>query len=691
MRLTYKLTLLTLVIGLLLSLGIVLIIDTELKKHALTVAEDRAEMFLRDRLSINNYWNQELRPRISQLMNKDELDPDYFDPTWMSVSYANRIIIEDFRENSKFKDFYYKNAAINARSPHNEANEYEQEFYLELVKDPSLEKWSGIREIGGEPFYVQLVRNVNFSDACMRCHSTPEAAPQDMVKLYGAERSFNKQPEQLASVISLRIPLEKAYAEVAEVSRYLSLFLAGLIFTVLSLQLLLIRKTVIAPVQLLRDKATQIAEHSHLVGDSIQVSASKEFADLSAAFTSMSVALDEERRSLEATVEDRTRSLRIANQALSHEIEERKQIEISLRESEERFRLAFETSPDPVLLTRLDSGAIVDVNESFEKIMGISKAAVVGRNSRELNLWVVPAMRDVFRKRMKTDGQVDNLDAEFNIHDGRIMSGLISARLLKLNNEQCVLTVLRDVTSIKAAERALIEMDQMKNEFISMAAHELRTPLSSMMGFTEFLLKPEQFGGFTEEQKKEFLSNVYDKGESLNRRIDDLLDFSHIESGRPITLDLQRCELNALLTSVIDTHRLQNRSENTFRLDLPEADGSAEALIDRHRINQVLDNLLSNAVKYSPVGSQISVTGEAASTGWEIMVTDQGKGMTPDQVEKIFDKFYRADASDTSVEGLGLGMSIVRQIVEAHGGSIRVDSIKDEGTKVTFTIPYSTD
>ncbi len=126
-----------------------------------------------------------------------------------------------------------------------------------------------------------------------------------------------------------------------------------------------------------------------------------------------------------------------------------------------------------------------------------------------------------------------------------------------------------------------------------------------------------------------------------------------------------------------------------FRLDLPEYPEKIMILIDRHRIIQVLENMLSNAVKYSPDSSEIVVKGRPCPDGWEITIEDSGIGMTPEQVGRVFDKFYRADASDTAVSGLGLGMSIARQIVEAHGGTIALDSKLGEGTRVSFNLPSS--
>jgi len=245
----------------------------------------------------------------------------------------------------------------------------------------------------------------------------------------------------------------------------------------------------------------------------------------------------------------------------------------------------------------------------------------------------------------------------------------------------------QDISLRKQAERVLIEMDNIKSEFISTAAHELNTPLSSMLGYTEFLRNPEKFGGFTDEQKNEFIEEVHVNAEALSRIVADLLDISRIESGKPVPMDLQEEDFVAVLRKKVRSFSLHHSGRN-FRLDLPSEIVQPMLVIDRHRINQALENLLSNAVKYSPEEQEIVITGRENMAGWEIRISDQGIGMSADQLKRIFEKFYRGDASNTATEGLGLGMCIAKQSIEAHGGSIRVESTEGKGTTVILNLPY---
>jgi len=377
---------------------------------------------------------------------------------------------------------------------------------------------------------------------------------------------------------------------------------------------------------------------------------------------------------------------RVALFSIIHDITPRKQAEKSLRESEIRFRLLFECNPDPVFLFRQDDGAIVDINLAFETTTGISRPEALGHNAEELGLWVDTAQRDHFWQMLGSEGSVTNSEAEFKATDGTVRTGLFSARRISIDQETCVLASLCDITSEKAAERSLIEMDRIKNEFISTAAHELRTPLCSIMGFAELMKAPEASKNFTDEEKSEFLALIHERGLALSRIIDDLLDISRIESGQPITLVRQPTDLRDILTAIVERYRL-HVSEHVFRLALPEDCPTSNLEIDRQRIEQVVENLLSNAVKFSPKASEIRIEGVATNEGWEVRIIDEGIGMNPEQVSHIFDKFYRVDSSDTAVGGLGLGMSIAKQIVDAHGGKIWIESSPGQGTRACFSLP----
>jgi PAS domain S-box-containing protein len=368
----------------------------------------------------------------------------------------------------------------------------------------------------------------------------------------------------------------------------------------------------------------------------------------------------------------------------------RKQAEKAMRESEERFRKIFESNPDPVILAKLQDGTIIDTNKAFESATGISQFEAINHNSEELGLWTDQGQRKPFREMLQNHGEINNYEASFRVKGGQVKTGLVSASVLNVNEEPCILLVIRDITTEKAAEQALIEMDRIKNEFISTAAHELNTPLSTMMGYTEFLRSPDEFERFTNEQKHDFINEIYDNGEALSRIIEDLLDIGRIEKGAPIPLVPQELDFMQVLSKKIKSF-MMHHSGHSFDIHLPRNPARPLLLIDRHRMNQALENLLSNAAKYSAEGTDITISASEEKDGWEVRIEDQGVGMTPEQLAQIYDKFYRADASNTAISGLGLGMSIVKQVIEAHGGSIRVESVEGQGTTAIFNLPYTPD
>jgi signal transduction histidine kinase len=240
---------------------------------------------------------------------------------------------------------------------------------------------------------------------------------------------------------------------------------------------------------------------------------------------------------------------------------------------------------------------------------------------------------------------------------------------------------LRDVTR----ER---ELEQAQNMFIATAAHELRTPLTSILGYGEMLRDQDRIGGLSPVQQKEFLDVICDKAVTLKNIVGVLLDLSRVQLGRKLILRQEEHDINVLIYEVVAPFR-QVAQALRFEIDLPP--GALWMRFDQSKVGQVLDNLLGNAVKFSRSGGMVRVSGRKQGGVFQVMVEDQGVGMTRAQQARVFEKFYRADASNTALPGLGLGMSIARTIVEAHGGCIWVESESGQGTRVFFTLPLPGD
>jgi PAS domain S-box-containing protein len=221
--------------------------------------------------------------------------------------------------------------------------------------------------------------------------------------------------------------------------------------------------------------------------------------------------------------------------------------------------------------------------------------------------------------------------------------------------------------------------DSQRGELISTLAHELRSPLTSVKGFTSTLL--HRWERFSDDQKREMLATVNMDADRVTRLIRELLDVSRIDAGR---LELRRTEfdLAAMAEGIVGRFDLQHDGHR-FRIAFPE--DFPRVYADPDKIEQVLTNLVENAVKYSD-GGEISVTGQTTGTEVEVAVRDHGFGIPADQLPLIFTKFYRR-AGSGAPSGTGLGLFIARGLVEAHRGRIWADSAPGQGTTLRFRLP----
>lgn len=230
--------------------------------------------------------------------------------------------------------------------------------------------------------------------------------------------------------------------------------------------------------------------------------------------------------------------------------------------------------------------------------------------------------------------------------------------------------------------RAHGEANRLKSEVISTLAHEMRTPLTSIKGYSTALLMEDVT--FSAETRNEFLQIIDEECDALQDLIHDLLESSIIDAGF-LKLEPQPVSLPKLIKATIGDFAHPS-SKHRFVIDFPEPFPIVDA--DPHRIAQVLRNLLDNAVKYSPNGGLVMVRGEVGVEEVKISVADQGEGIAPEHLNRLFEKFFRIKSGlGHHVVGSGLGLPIARTIVESHGGRIWAESQAGQGTTFCFTIP----
>lgn len=232
--------------------------------------------------------------------------------------------------------------------------------------------------------------------------------------------------------------------------------------------------------------------------------------------------------------------------------------------------------------------------------------------------------------------------------------------------------------------KRLEELNRFKSQFVSLIAHEFRTPLTSLQGFSELLVNMEM----DRESQKRWGQIILEESQRLGRLVNDILDLSSIETGH-LKIKEGKFSLHRILKKEIERFRISS-TRYTYREEIPEH--LPDVYGDKNRIFQVLTNLIDNATKYSPEGSEVIVRAVTENGVVKVGITDKGYGIPEDLFEKIFEPFYRADMPKfVEICGTGLGLSISKNIIEMHGGDIWVESKVGKGSTFYFTIPVVID
>ena len=238
---------------------------------------------------------------------------------------------------------------------------------------------------------------------------------------------------------------------------------------------------------------------------------------------------------------------------------------------------------------------------------------------------------------------------------------------------------------LAAANRELEKASRLKSEFLANMSHELRTPLNAIIGFSEVLLDSELYD-MPQGQRTQFLENIRRSGHHLLGLINDILDLSKVEAGR-MELRRETIQLHELIlgcVAIVQPLAYKKR----ITLDANSRAGDLTIPADPARVKQILYNLLSNAVKFTPEGGRVTVTAEIAESEARVAVQDTGIGITLADQAIIFDEFQQIDQGPArQQEGTGLGLALVRRLVELHGGRVWVESAPGEGSRFTFTLP----
>jgi PAS domain S-box-containing protein len=363
-----------------------------------------------------------------------------------------------------------------------------------------------------------------------------------------------------------------------------------------------------------------------------------------------------------------------------------------LQANEEKLWKIFDANPDVVTIASYPEGRHLNVSNQFLRT-GYTRDEIIGATARERHLWADESQLAVYEERLKANGQVYNMEAAFRLKNGTLVPCLISGVVVRLSHGPCVVSVTRDISRIKRAERELIAArmaaeaaSHAKSEFLSSMSHEIRTPMNAILGMAEVLADSDLSG----EQRK-YLSIMMSNGNALLDLINDILDLARVESGM-FSLERADFDLYDLSERVAETLSIRAHQKGLELVVRIAPEVPAALIGDPLRLRQVLVNLIGNAIKFTDRG-EIVLGVEADSRAepglLHFTVSDTGIGIARENIDGIFTSYAQADQSTArKYGGTGLGLAIVKRLVELMGGRIWVESEVGNGSRFHFTARF---
>jgi PAS domain S-box-containing protein len=381
---------------------------------------------------------------------------------------------------------------------------------------------------------------------------------------------------------------------------------------------------------------------------------------------------------LELRVEELEKTKTAMLKALEDMQKEKKISELQAHDME-KFKLAVEGVSEHIIITDTDAN-IIFANHAAEMATGFTVSEMVGKNPG--TLWGGQMKKDFFDEMWNTikkekkpySGELTNKTKSGELYTAALH---IAPILNKKGKVEFFVAIERDITKAK-------EVDKMKTEFISVASHQLRTPLTTVKWYSELLLSTQND---LNKKTADYVHKIYDSNQKMISLVNDLLNVSRIESGKKFMIEKKTADIVSVIRRAVADQSIL-AGQNNIKID---ADGLPKKLIlniDSEKIYQVFQNLLVNAVKYSRSGGKVEVGCKQGGDGLILTVRDRGLGIPASQQDRVFEKFFRADnVVESGKGGSGLGLYIARAIVEGHNGRLWFESSVKGGTTFYVQLP----